>query len=516
MEQLDRMNATDLALASDITHLQEQDTRPWYQKKNLRFLYLTLVPSALGVEMTSGYDGSVLNGLQTVATWIDYFDNPQGAILGIITAAFSLGSVAAIPFVPWVNDRFGRKMSIKFGSLLIIIGAIIQTASVNIAMFLVSRFILGAGIPFAINGASQLIAELAHPRERSVITGLFNESWYVGSIMAAGITFGTYQMQSTWAWRLPSLLQILPSMLQITFIWFVPESPRWLLSKDRSEEAFDILVKYHGEGDSETPFVLAEFEQIRSTIRMEVEASKSSWFDLFKTRANLHRLFIAACVGLFSQWSGNGLVSYYLAKVLATIGITDHRKQNQINLGLQCWNLVSGVSAAFVTKKLGRRTQYLIAFGGMAAIFACWTGASAVFAENPKNNQAAGAVVGMIFVYYGFYNLMHPLTYIYLTEVFPFISRSKGVALTQFFSRAGSSFNQFVNPIGLQNLQWKFYIVYVAWLVCEFGIIFFAYPETKGPTLEELAIVFEGRNAMVGHTSGKATDDAEVDQVERV
>ena len=59
------------------------------------------------------------------------FDNPQGAILGIITAAFSFGSVAAIPFVPWVNDRFGRRMSIKFGSILILIGVILQTASVN-------------------------------------------------------------------------------------------------------------------------------------------------------------------------------------------------------------------------------------------------------------------------------------------------------------------------------------------------------------------------------------------------
>lgn len=73
----------------------------------------------------------MLNGLQTVSSWIDYFHNPQGAILGIITAAFSLGSVAAIPFVPWINDRFGRKMSIKFGSLLIIIGAVIQTSSIN-------------------------------------------------------------------------------------------------------------------------------------------------------------------------------------------------------------------------------------------------------------------------------------------------------------------------------------------------------------------------------------------------
>ena len=131
MEQLDHLDATRLAQVSDVTHLHQQDTTPWYRKKNLRFLYLTLVPSALGVEMTSGYDGSVLNGLQAVQSWIDYFDNPQGAILGIITAAFSLGSVAAIPLVPWVNDRFGRKMSIKFGSLLILIGVVLQTASVN-------------------------------------------------------------------------------------------------------------------------------------------------------------------------------------------------------------------------------------------------------------------------------------------------------------------------------------------------------------------------------------------------
>jgi MFS family permease len=86
-------------------------------------------------------------------------------------------------------------------------------------MFLVARLLLGMGIPFAISGASQLIAELAYPRERSVITGLFNESWYVGSIIAAGITLGTFSWTTNWSWRLPSLLQILPSMLQLTFIW---------------------------------------------------------------------------------------------------------------------------------------------------------------------------------------------------------------------------------------------------------------------------------------------------------
>lgn len=89
-------------------------------------------------------------------------------------------------------------------------------------------------------------------------------------------------------------------------------------------------------------------------------------------------------------------MSYYLAKVLATVGITDKRTQNEVNLGLSCWNLVTGVTGAFLTKKLPRRTQYLIAFCGMTILFACWTGASAVsislsrlclLAFGPANNR---------------------------------------------------------------------------------------------------------------------------------
>lgn len=121
---------------------------------------------------------------------------------------------------------------------------------------------------------------------------------------------------------------------------------------------------------------------------------------------------------------------------------------------------MTGVSFAFLTSVLRRRVQYLIAFGGMTAIFAVWTGVSARYAQSGDSGSAY-AVVAMIFVYYLFYTVMHPLTYIYITEVFPFVHRAKGVAMTQFFSRAGSAFNQFVNPIGLDNIGWRFYIVYV-------------------------------------------------------
>lgn len=120
-----------------------------------------------------------------------------------------------------------------------------------------------------------------------------------------------------------------------------------------------------------------------------------------------------------------------------------------------CWNLITGVTGAFLTKVLKRRTQYLIAFIGMTLLFACWTGASADYAQT-KNHQAAGAVVAMIFVYYMFYTIMHPMTYVFITEVFPFVHRAKGVGLTQTFSRGASAFNQFVNPIGLAHIGWKY------------------------------------------------------------
>ncbi|KAJ5506448.1 Major facilitator superfamily domain general substrate transporter [Penicillium expansum] len=486
-----RAESKQLAEQSEVIRLIKADTVPWYKKPNLRFLYLCLIPAALGVEMTTGYDGSVLNGLQAVATWQTYFNSPKGALLGVVNASYNLGGLITLPIVPYVNDKFGRKHSITFGSTILIIGVALQSASQNIGMFLASRLILGAGIPFAVSGASQLLAELTYPRERAVITGLFNTSWFIGSIMAASVTLGTHTMGNDWGWRIPSILQAAPAALQLIFIWFVPESPRWLLSKDRSEEAFDILVKYHGEGDRNSALVNAEFIEISAQLKLEIENSKSRWVELVQSPGNRKRTLIAICVGIFTQWSGNGLVSYYLAKVLATVGVTDKKTQNVINLSLSCWMWICATGSAFLTSFLPRRIQYLTAFVGMTIVFSVWTGVSAGYAQHGTHSEAI-AVVAMIFLYNAMYSVMQPLTYTYVTEIFPFVHRAKGIAILQIFTRGSTAFNSFVNPIGMDDLGWKFYLVYVVWLVVETTIIFFLYPETKGPTLEEISQIFDG------------------------
>lgn len=120
--------------------------------------------------------------------------------------------------------------------------------------------------------------------------------------------------------------------------------------------------------------------------------------------------------------------------------------------------LTSG-AFAFLTSVLRRRVQYVTSFICMTVFFVIITALSAHFAES-EAHAAAIAVVAFIFIYNGAYNIMQPLTYVYVTEIFPFVHRAKGIAVLQFFTRGGTAFNAFVNPIGLDSLAWKFYIFY--------------------------------------------------------
>ncbi|EOO00948.1 putative mfs sugar protein [Phaeoacremonium minimum UCRPA7] len=429
-----------------ITRLASEDKTRWFRKPNLRLLYLMLFPTCMGIELTSGFDSQMINALQIVPYWKLYFGDAEGninsSLKGIIAAAYSLGAILSLPFVPIINDKFGRRWSIFGGSAVMCLGAIIQGFAQHEAMYIIARMILGFGIPTCIVSGSSLIGELAYPKERAVLTSLFNVSYFIGSIVAAAICFGTNNIKSNWAWRIPSLLQICPSLLQMSFVLFLPESPRWLITKDRMEEAEAILIKYHAEGDTESEFVKAEMAQMHTTIGLELEASKRSWIDLFATSGMRRRLLITSFLGLFTQWSGNTLISYYLGDLLKMIGFEDSTYIQKINVSMSCWQLFCGVLVALLVLK-NPHTDYILA---------------------------------------------------YMVEVWPYAERSRGIAVFQLFGRLAGFFTTFVNPIGLDHAGWKYLISYCCWLAFEVCFVYFLFPETFGRTLEELAFIFEDKH----------------------
>ncbi|KAI4620248.1 hypothetical protein J4E80_004774 [Alternaria sp. BMP 0032] len=103
----------------------------------------------------------------------------------------------------------------------------------------------------------------------------------------------------------------------------IPESPRFLISKDRREEAYATLITYHAEGATTSPFAAAEMAQIEHTIRIELEHSKRSWREMIAVPGLRKRVIIGSFLGLFTQWSGNTLLSYYLNQLLNMIGYDD-------------------------------------------------------------------------------------------------------------------------------------------------------------------------------------------------
>ncbi|KAI1308561.1 general substrate transporter [Xylaria venustula] len=481
--------------ADNIVHrMAVEDPVPWYRKRNLRHLYFMLFPCLMGIEMTSGFDSQIINAVQLVPAWTDYFGHPTGGYKGILASALPLGAVIGLPLIPLVNDSLGRRWCVMTGSVIMIIGSLIQGFAQNAPMYIVARLIIGFGLPYAIVAGSSLIGELAYPKERAVLTSLFNAAYFVGAIVASAITYGTQLIPSDWSWRVPSLLQLSPSLLQVIFIFFIPESPRFLISKDRHEEAFKILVKYHAEGDENSEFAKVEMAEIKTTIAIELEHSKRSWYDLVSTAGNRRRLLVGSLVGVMTQLSGNVIISYYLGDMLDLVGFTDPQFAAKYNIGNQVWGLVCAVVTALIVMRFRRRTMYLFAIAWILTAYVGWTASAAVAIEK-NNNVAAKLTLFWIYFYQPGYNIgFNALTYTFLVEIFPYAMRARGITVFQFFGKAAQFFGTNVNPVGLDpvhGIGWKFLIVYSVWILVEGILIYFLWPETSGRTLEELAFLFE-------------------------
>lgn len=133
----------------------------------------------------------------------------------------------------------------------------------------------------------------------------------------------------------------------------------------------------------------------------------------------------------------------------------------------------------------------MISVCGMFTVFVVQTLCTGLY--NERGNEAAGTVVLVcLFCFYLFYNLaFNALLYSYPVEFLPYPLRAKGMSILMFFGKGSIFVNTFVNPIGLESIQWKFYIVYIVWLVVEIGCVYLFFVETKGPSLEAVAEKFD-------------------------
>ncbi|KAJ5095440.1 hypothetical protein NUU61_004796 [Penicillium alfredii] len=483
------------ATDSELTVLPNNTNKTWVKDKGLRKLNLG-IGLIFCSAATSGYNASLINGLLVLPEFRALMAGLSPKLLGLVIASASLGAIMSYTPASYIVDILGRKTGIAIGSILTICGAVIQVAVPKQWAFFGTRVLVGVAMGVSQTAAPLLATEIAHPRQRQTATALYNSTWCAGSITSAAVTFATLSVSGSWSWRIASLLQIFYPIAQLIGLLFLPESPRWLVSKNRKDEALDILARYHANGKADDELVQHEFQQICSSIGADADFKPRPWSSFFSSRGDIHRLAICILVGFMQEWAGNGIITYYLSPILTSIGISNSRDQAAVNVSLQAWNLCLSAAGAVASERYGRRILWLLATGVMLFFLSIITIFASLFTE--RHITPAGiAVVPMFFLFFSAFDIAYaPLFIAYPAEILPFQLRAKGLAITLTMDSVACFFNQYVNPVAFTALQWRYYIVYVGCLVVFFILVYFLFPETKGRSLEEVSMIFERKQVL--------------------
>lgn len=406
----------------------------WVPESTFTLSFLLMICSIVQ-STTGGYDGSMLNGLNILPSYTDYF-RLTPALEGLQTASVFIGGALGPLVSGIIADRLGRRPAIFWGSLVTLIGILLQTAAQDVAMFTVARIVLGFGSAVSGIAGGVYLCETFPSRYRAWGVGLLNDFYYIGALMAAGITLGTGQWQSTWAWRAPSLLQGIFSVACIIILPFIPESPRWLVHENFLEEARVAVAQTNANGNLSDPVVVTIYKEIVDTLRWEKERARQlSFWQIWKNPVARKRLLIGSSAGPFSCCVGNIISSYYLGLNLDSAGVTNANDQLKANVVLNVWCLFCALVGTHLVAKWGRKPTALLAQFLLTACLFIIGGLSKLYASNESgaSNALVYGNVAVMFLFQGFYSIAWtPLLYLYPPEIMNYSIRANGVAFSSF------------------------------------------------------------------------------------
>ncbi|KAF2657228.1 hexose transporter [Lophiostoma macrostomum CBS 122681] len=438
------------------------------------------------------YNGSLMGSLNVMPSYTDYFDLTT-ATTAVNTCSTMIGGTLVGPYTSYFSDKYGRKACIYLSCVINIIGAVLSGAAQNIGMFIAGRMIIGIGVAFAQTGAATYVAETTPPRLRSFALGLYYSCWAIGSLLAASIAYGTAALEpSTWAWRIPTVLQSALPIMAMGILLVLPESPRWLAAQDRPEEALRVLSKVN-EAPEDDAVVQIQYREIVDTIAFEkTEGRKYALAECVRTPPNRLRFILALSVAPLTMLSGSNIITYYFGSMLNAAGVTAPRTQLQINCILSLWQLVIAITGSALAEKAGRKVLALVSLSGCCIFFFMLSGLTKAYGTSTNTSGIYGTVACM-FLFLGAYSIgMTPLTAIYPSEVLSYRMRATGLAWYGIASNLAGVVAAMAFPYMMEALGWKTYIANAGWNILFVAFVYFYWVETKGKTLEEIDILFDG------------------------
>ncbi|GJC83604.1 high-affinity glucose transporter [Colletotrichum liriopes] len=464
-----------------------------------------------------GYDSGIITSTIALDTFEAYFSHPSDTVAGGIVSAFQGGAILGTIINMLFANKIGRRHTIFVGSVISCLGSALQAGAVNMAMLIIGRFIGGAAVGMVTSTIPMYASELSEAKYRGTLSGLLQWMLSWGFLVAQWLGYGCSFSKSQFSWRFPLGFQAVPGVILVAGVYFLQESPRWLMERDRHEDARRSLGKLRSGLDEET--IDLEFREIRDVILADRALGDISWKSIVTKPSWRKRLILGCGVQALGPLSGINVINYYGPRIYDILGISTQTSLMIIGIS-GALSIVYCTIGLWLLDRIGRVKPLIFSAAGMGAALLV----NAVQAQylNENNANQLRSMVAMNFVFSMFYTPLGIISWVYPAEIFPVEVRALGNAITTFTNWTVNLIFAQISPEALTAIGFRyFYVFFVFNLIGMLCYIFF-YPETKGRTLEQMDELFGDQlvpHAMqdsVGAAAAVSKDEKLVEQLDHV
>jgi sugar porter (SP) family MFS transporter len=434
-----------------------------------RFVYVVASVAALG-GLLFGYDTGIISGaLLFIAK-----DFELNAFLeGFIVSSLLLGAVVGAGVSGALSDRLGRRTIILVAATIFAIGAIGAGLAPNVGILIFFRFFLGLGVGSASALVPSYISESAPTDVRGSLSSLFQLAITLG-ILSAYLVNAAFA--STGSWRWPVALAFVPALILLVGMYFLPETPRWLVSKNRDEEARRVLSRTRSEDEVEQ-----ELQEIR---RAEDEEGEQAGYRELLSPWVRPMLVVGIGLAVFQQFVGINTVIYYAPTIIKSTGLADVASV-LATVGIGVVNVLMTIVAIAVIDRVGRKPLLLVGLAGMTVSLGI---IGAAFAFSGLSGIISWVTLAGLMLYIASFAVSFgPVLWVMLPEIFPLNARGTGTGVSA-LSNWGANFvvaQAFLPLVALIGRSAVFWILAAICIVAALFIQFLV-PETKGRSLEQI------------------------------
>ena len=436
------------------------------------WLYVVAIIASLG-GLLSGYDTGVISG---ALLFINESWNLADTTQGLLVSSVLIGAVIGAATNGVLADIFGRKKIIMATAIIFIVGSVLCAFAPNIYVLIASRIFVGFAVGIVNFVVPLYLSEIAPKQLRGTLVSLYQWAITAGILFSYFINAAFAGAVYNWRWML--FAGIVPGLILFIGMCFMHDTPRWLISKKREEEARMVFKKIEPERDTEK-----EIKDIQKTIRLEEHTTNKK----FQFKKWMIMPFVVGIGIMFAQiCTGINTIIYYAPTIFKNAGFESNITAIYATTGIGVINFLMTIVALYFTDRLGRKP--LLYFGLTGVMLSLLTlGCAFQFAEYFGDNLKWVTVGSLVTYIICFAMSLGPIGWILVSEVFPL--KIRGIAMS-ICTVSNFAFNFFVVssfPILLHRIggAWTFWGFGVVSILCIIFVYFFI-PETKGLSLEKI------------------------------